>query len=331
MTDTLIATPDAPPEQQASPPQPAPPAPEVQKPPAPRDRALRILRDGLTLFAVLCVALASFLFLGSRFVHSRDQTGLMRTFRAEAAGLILPPLFDQQGHVEAIPEGSPIALLSIPKIGLHDEVVVEGSTPSRTEAGPGHLPATPLPGQRGNSVIVGRRFTYGAPFLHIDRLQKDDVIEVVTGGGNTTNAGASVRVKYQVIAKGEVPASDRNVFGTISQDGQRINTLTLVTTSNPPLTSSGRYVVEAALVGQAVDWTPVPYRARPDELGLAGEPGGWLPLIGMLELLLVVSVGSVWLFRRWNRACAWIVTVPVLVTVTWLVFEQLTRVLPSAL
>ncbi len=140
-----------------------------------------------------------------------------------------------------------------------------------------------------------------------------------------------MRVSYKVIAKGKVPANDRNVFGTITQDGVRINTLTLVTTSNPPFASSDRYVVEAQLVGTAVDWTPVPYRARPDELGLAGDPGGWLPLVGVLELLLVVSVGAAWLFRRWNRACAWIVTVPVLVTVTWLVFEQLARVLPSAL
>ena len=42
--------------------------------------------------------------------------------------------------------------------------------------GPGHYPATPLPGQRGTVAIAGHRTTYGAPFRNIDKLRRGDQI-----------------------------------------------------------------------------------------------------------------------------------------------------------
>ena len=48
---------------------------------------------------------------------------------------------------------------------------VEGTGTSDLRKGPGHYPATPLPGERGTVGIAGHRTTYGAPFRHIDRGQ----------------------------------------------------------------------------------------------------------------------------------------------------------------
>jgi sortase A len=45
------------------------------------------------------------------------------------------------------------------------------------------MPATPLPGQPGNSVISGHRTTYGAPFHELDTLVSGDRIEVETAIG----------------------------------------------------------------------------------------------------------------------------------------------------
>jgi hypothetical protein len=50
-----------------------------------------------------------------------------------------------------------------------------------------------------------------------------------------------------------------------------------------------------------------------------------------MQLVLVAALGSVWLFRRWGRWPAYVVAAPVGVATSWLLFEQLTRVLPAAL
>ena len=53
-------------------------------------------------------------------------------------------------------QGSPIARLIIPAIGL-DEVVVEGVGDAELNAGPGHLPGSAVPGEKGNAVISAHR------------------------------------------------------------------------------------------------------------------------------------------------------------------------------
>lgn len=55
-----------------------------------------------------------------------------------------------------IARGAPVARLQIPRIDL-DEIVVEGVGDRELNAGPGHLPGSPLPGDRGNSIISAHR------------------------------------------------------------------------------------------------------------------------------------------------------------------------------
>jgi sortase A len=74
--------------------------------------------------------------------------------------------------------GDPLGRILIPSIGIKD-VFVEGTGTADLRAGPGHYPATPLPGQRGTVAIAGHRTTYGAPFHDLDDLERGDRIELV--------------------------------------------------------------------------------------------------------------------------------------------------------
>ena len=74
--------------------------------------------------------------------------------------------------------GDPLGRIVIPEIGLR-KVFVEGTGTSDLREGPGHYPATRLPGQRGTVAIAGHRTTYGAPFHDVDELEKGDKIELL--------------------------------------------------------------------------------------------------------------------------------------------------------
>ncbi len=74
-------------------------------------------------------------------------------------------------------KGDSIARIQIPSIGV-DEYVVEGTDLESLRKGPGHYPDSPLPGEQGTTAIAGHRTTYGAPFRHIDELDRGDRIIV---------------------------------------------------------------------------------------------------------------------------------------------------------
>ncbi|MGH2952751.1 MAG: sortase domain-containing protein [Solirubrobacterales bacterium] len=67
--------------------------------------------------------------------------------------------------------GHAIARIRIPVIDT-DKVVAEGTDPASLRKGPGHYPDTGLPGERGTVAIAGHRTTYGAPFRHIDEIER---------------------------------------------------------------------------------------------------------------------------------------------------------------
>lgn len=98
-----------------------------------------------------------------------------------------PSTFSEAHRVlpRPVPEyelGDPIAEITFPTLD-QSYVVVQGGwdAPQNEEAlklGPGHMPWTPLPGQKGNAVISGHRTTYGAPFHDLDLLEPGDPILV---------------------------------------------------------------------------------------------------------------------------------------------------------
>jgi len=69
--------------------------------------------------------------------------------------------------------GAPVAIVEIGALHLR-QVVVEGSTSSQTQKGPGHVVGTAGPGQPGNSAVMGRRSMFGGPFDGLSHLTIGD-------------------------------------------------------------------------------------------------------------------------------------------------------------
>jgi sortase A len=73
--------------------------------------------------------------------------------------------------------GSAVARLIIPRIKL-DEIVLEGVDDDVMNGGPGHLPGTALPGDRGNAVISAHRDRH---FRHFGQLNIGDTVATQAG------------------------------------------------------------------------------------------------------------------------------------------------------
>ena len=77
--------------------------------------------------------------------------------------------------------GQPFATLRIPALGQHWKfAIVQGTDLAQLALGPGHVPGTGLPGQRGNFVVAAHDVTAGNPFLHLGSLHRPDRIYVTT-------------------------------------------------------------------------------------------------------------------------------------------------------
>lgn len=136
----------------------------------------------------------------------------------------------ESGGGQTMPAGA-VARLAIPDIGL-DAYVLEGTTPSVLNRGPGHFPGTPLPGENGNSAIAGHRTMYGHPFNRLHELEPGDEIRTYTDGDSAT---------YRVSAVEIHKPSDTYVAANTQDDR-----LTL-TTCNPIGSARQRLVVIAMM------------------------------------------------------------------------------------
>jgi sortase A len=78
-------------------------------------------------------------------------------------------------ELRQISTGDAVGKITIKKIGASYDVV-QGTDALSLEKGPGHYPATSLPGLGQTVAIAGHRTTYLAPFRHIDELRPGDQI-----------------------------------------------------------------------------------------------------------------------------------------------------------
>ena len=280
-------------------------------PPEPRWTPGRIRRIcGMALFGmgvVLALFLVyEFVFTGMR--EERSQRALLPQFTQRmATGTFGDP-------AAPVPSG-PVAMIEIPSIGTH-QIVVQGSSPSDLKQGPGHMPGTPLPGEFGNSVILGHNKLYGGPFGGIHSLHEGDDIVVITGQG---------RFAYDVDKVVTVAPGDKDVIGPALE-----SLLTLVTSKSP--TSNDRVAVVAKLHGKPV---AVPQRpqafAGPDEHGTSGDSSGLLLAIIWSALLAATVAVAIRLHAVWPRAAAHLVTTPVMLLLLWLIFQSLDLLLPGTM
>jgi sortase A len=135
--------------------------------------------------------------------------------------------------------GDPVGRIRMPSIGV-SEVLVEGTGAGELRSGPGHYPATPLPGERGTVAVAGHRTTYGAPFHDLDGLERGDAIEVTMPYGRFTYEVERTRI-----------VSPRAVEVVRRVDHDR-----LVLTACHPLYSAAQRIVAFARLVEAVPRGP---------------------------------------------------------------------------
>jgi sortase A len=77
--------------------------------------------------------------------------------------------------------GKPFALMRVPAFGPGWKfAIVEGTGLPQLALGPGHVPGTGLPGQRGNFVVAAHDITAGNPFRHLAALRKPAKVYIQT-------------------------------------------------------------------------------------------------------------------------------------------------------
>jgi sortase A len=90
-------------------------------------------------------------------------------------------------------DGHAIGRIRIPSIGV-EKVMVQGTDEAALRNGPGHYPATPLPGRHGTVGVAGHRTTYGAPFRHLDGVRPGDRIVLAMPYGTFTYRAQRTRI-----------------------------------------------------------------------------------------------------------------------------------------
>lgn len=273
-----------------------------------------VVLASLMAFSVTAAFFAAFAYGLSGLQEQRSQFVLYEEFRSLLPGIgaVAPAIGG------AISPGTPVALLTAPAAGLHHVVVVEGTSSGDLLAGPGHLRDSPLPGQAGQSVVMGKSATAGAPFSGLTRLHAGDRITVTTGEGT-----------FHYVVEDSRIAGDR--LPNLPKSG---SLLTLVTATGSgvlgQLLPSRIFYVDAALVGTTAG-TPAgrPIAVPPDEIQGHGDPSAWPFVIFWLQALILAGLGSVWLFARWGRWQTWLVATPILFGVLFGLSNELLRLLPN--
>ncbi len=293
-------------------PQPAPPAappplpfwlraPRKRPPrpprPTPRDARWWVGVVWLVL-SVLLLGFVAHVALFGILQHARNQASGYDELRTSLAKAETPlGQLDLNKHLVA--PGTPIALISIPKIGL-TEVVRQGTSSDVTRLGVGHRRDTVLPGQEGTSVLFGRQSAYGGPFGALAALVPGDTITVTTGQETHTFTVFGLRRAGDPLPQSLAPKKGR---------------LELVTADGPALASSGVLYVDASLKGTPSETPAVVFGERaldPNEQVMATDTSGWLPLLFIFQWLVVAAAVTRWLVQKWGRWQTWIVAAPVL-------------------
>lgn len=293
-------------------------APQLPPPPA----RTRLRPDGPQLVGA-ALAIVAALLLGllldlgplGGLRHLRDhETGYAQLRESLAKGTT--PIGQRTKDGKLVELGTPVALLEIPQLALR-EVVREGSTGGVLEAGPGHRRDTPMPGQAGTSVLLGRQAGFGGPFGGLGNLRAKETFTVTTGQGVQTFRVLDVRR-----AGDPVPEPVKSGAGR----------LVLVTGSGPLYAPDGTLLVDADLVSdvKAANSRPLTAGALPGaELAMGTDDAAWIPLVLWGEALLLAALALASAWSRWGRLQAWIVGVPVLSALALAVADQVARLLPN--
>lgn len=277
----------------------------------------QLARGTLLTLAALLLGLTAQLVLLSPMQHRAAQQRAFDELREKLAlGTAPVAQTDQNGHLLAL--GTPVAIIDIPRLHVH-QVVLEGTDSGVLADGPGHRRDTPLPGQAGTSVLMGRAAAYGGPFGDLGTLHQGDTFTVTTGQGK-----AAYRVLDLRWAGDPVPVPVAAGKGR----------LVLVTATGTPYLPSGLLRVDADLTSPTAQTPPATIQSGTlpkAEEPMASRSGIPWPMVMWLQALLLVSVAAVWAWHRWGRHQTWIVFAPVVAVLGLQVAGQVTQLLPNLL
>lgn len=286
--------------------------PRVER--TPLSARVQMVRAALLLVVVLTVSLLTQLLLVSPLQQRSAQQTAFDRIRSQLANGTAPLAAGDLGKKK----GEPVAYLEVPSIGLR-QVVVEGSDAGELFKGPGHRRDTPIPGQSGISVILGRRAAFGGPFAQINTLKKGATIRATTGAGV---------FDYRVLG---VRSSGDPAPAALTAGAGRI---VLVTASGAPFVPAGLTLVDADLIGPGVGGARPVLTAKtlPDaEKLLSIDTRTLWRLVLWLQVLIAVVLGAVWAWLRWNPLKTWITFVPLLLLVGLYTAGESARFLPNLL
>lgn len=286
---------------------------DASPPPGLDQERLRIATSHVLLgLALLLTWFLVYLFVLSGLEQAHTQKALYDRLRTEVAEGTAPT-------GAPIAAGSPVALLSIPEIGVEDLVIVEGSRSRQLQTGPGHVLGSVLPGQQGISMVAGRSLSFGAPFARLTEMTPGSSLTVTTGQGVFV---------YEVLG----PRAEGDPLPPSLEDGA--GRLTLVTAARGEglagLQASHRIYVDATLVEGAVPAGQVATSDLDNRLMSARFDTSTLAMLALaLQVLVGALVAFVWAWARWSRPAAWIAVAPCVLAALWLVSSIGTRLLPG--
>jgi sortase A len=279
--------------------------------------AIFLVSSACTIVVLVCAWMLLQMLVLGRLSEARAQHLMFNEYRTELATETAPTgALDYNG--KPVAEGSPVALMSIPAIGLDNVIVVDGTASGDLLEGPGHLRTTPLPGNVGVSLVMGRSTTYGAPFHSITSLHAGDEINVLGAQGPVTYTVKDIRRAGDPIPP--LPA------------GPRSGRLILATADSSGFLSALRprdVVYVDADTTKARTSGPV-YPAVPAAEGAMKNDPSVLPLLVLLLALVAGLVLAVSIARRHIQpALVWLVAAPVAIALAWAVTDQVMRLLPN--
>lgn len=140
-----------------------------------------IFRDWIS-YAFLCAGSACLAIAGGRYVQGEWQQHQARSAWEVSEANAVVALARRSAALESggsknVEAGVPVARLLIPRLGM-DEIVLEGVDDNSLNAGPGHLPGSAYPGERGNAVISAHRDRH---FSRLGELQVGDTLFTDSG------------------------------------------------------------------------------------------------------------------------------------------------------
>lgn len=265
--------------------------------------------------AILALWFILFAFVLTSLQERSTQARLYDRYRLELAQETAP-------LAEPVKVGSPVAMITFPSAGMHNLVVVEGTTSRLLQEGPGHQSSSPLPGQTGDAVLLGRSVTYDSPFGRIADVKAGAPLTITDGEGIFRYRVEDVR--YQ---------GDRLPPPLTAQQSR----VTLVTAvgggwENGWAPSHTVYLDAMMVKGQPQPVpTGLPTTVSNSSLPMQGDPSGLIPLIFWLEGLVAAVVILVWARARWGRPQTWIAGAPILFIALWGASNALMRFLPNLL